>query len=948
MSTPAITPATSTLTVASTSVTITDATIGAVIYYTTDGSTPTTASTKYSAVFQLNCPVNTTVTVKAYAPAISSTYTDSVVASATYTCPVQVQTIPMALPVITPATSTLTATSTSVSITDATVDAVIYYTTDGSTPTTASAKYAVPFTLNCPINTSVTVKAYAPAIDSTYTDSTVATAVYTCPVQIQSQPMATPAITPATSTLTSTSTSVTITDTTVGSVIYYTTDGSTPTTTSTKYSAVFQLNCPVNSTVTVKAYAPALDSTYTDSTVAVATYTCLKSMATPAISPSPSKLTTTSTSVSITDSTVGAVIYYTTDGSTPTTASAKYAAPFTLSCPINAIATVKAYAPAISPNYTDSSISVTTYTCQTQATTPVISPVSGNITAGSSVSITDSTVGAVIYYTTDGSTPTVNSLKYAGSITINASQTVKAIAVGSDATWFNSNIAVAIYTVVGSPTIQVGSVGVPVLLNTGSVLIPMTTTNCDHLGYTITPAFPVPTNIGGVLGSITSLPSNNCQAVFSPGSTMPAPTNAMYQYTITFTAYGTSGATASASTVISLTTPPIVMGSTDITLPAGSGSATKQFLGSNCGFTSYNGLTSGNLWTGTLNGDGIPANAINGIPTRFADCNHVSMDATYFGTSPGDYGYTYLYNPPPAGGISAQITITWVASSNSSSVVTAADGTVATLKSQSVVNYLNPDKSVAKTVTSAPGVITFGSQMFPAGDIHQLIACGSNGTNFCGLGKNQLTVFASNGIAIKSYAIPEDGRFAVANSDSGIYVFATATNHLYSLASGKVTLLDGFTSSQDVTAAAINGNELAAITSDGQLQRFNVDANHSIGTYQMPTEMNNIAYTRDGSILVGKLGSTTVISLDRSGEQHTLALTAPLKTIVQAEQDDPFVSTETGDVIKVDSLGNSTKMATAKPEDLNAGFRIMGRTLVLTHVDPVSNARQVQTLVTQQ
>ena len=671
-------------------------------------------------------------------------------------------------------------------------------------------------------------------------------------------------------------------------------------------------------------------------------------MATPAIAPLPSKLTASSTSVTITDATVGAVIYYTTDGSTPTTASTKYSAAFQLNCPVNTTVTVKAYAPALNSTYTDSSTSVTTYTCQTQAAMPVISPVSGNIGAGSNVTMTDATTGTSIYYTVDGTTPTVNSIKYTGSFTINASQTIKAVAVSSDATCVNSAIAVVTYTVVQNPTIQVGAISVPVGLNTGSVLIPMSTTNCDHLDYTITPAFPAPTSIGGVLGSVTYLPSNKCQAVFSPGSTMPAPTHAMYQYTITFTAYGVAGSTsASASTIVSLTTPPIVMGSTNLTLPAGSGSATENFEGANCGFTSYNGLSSGDLWTGTLNGDGTPADAINGIPTRFADCNHVSMDTIYSGANPGDDIYTYLYNPPPAGGMSAQIIITWVATSGSSAVLTSADGTIATLKSQSTVNYLKPDGSIAKTVTSAPGIMTFGSQSVPAGDIHQLITCGSASANFCALGKNQLTVFATNGIAINRYTLPEDVRFAVANNDSSIYVFSM-TNHLYSLANGSVSLLDGFTSSQDVTAAAINGNELAAMTSDGQLQRFNVDANANIGTYQIPTEMNNIAYTRDGSILIGKLGSASISSLDRSGTLHSLTLAAELKTLVQQDQDDPLASLATGDIIKVDSLGDSTKMATAQPEDLNAGFRIQGRTLVLTHVDSQTNARQVKTLATVQ
>lgn len=58
---------------------ITDSTAGSVIYYTTDGSTPTTASTVYSTAV----PVNSTVTIKAIAEATGDT--QSATASATYT-----------------------------------------------------------------------------------------------------------------------------------------------------------------------------------------------------------------------------------------------------------------------------------------------------------------------------------------------------------------------------------------------------------------------------------------------------------------------------------------------------------------------------------------------------------------------------------------------------------------------------------------------------------------------------------------------------------------------------------------------------------------------------------------------------------------------------------------------------------------------------------------------
>jgi hypothetical protein len=338
------------------------------------------------------------------------------------------------------------------------------------------------------------------------------------------------------------------------------------------------------------------------------------------------------------------------------------------------------------------------------------------------------------------------------------------------------------------------------------------------------------------------------------------------------------------------------------------------------------------MWSGTLDGVGTPENAKNGLIVQFKDCNHVSDTITYAGYSAGDEVWDYLYNPPPGGGVSAKVITTVVATSNTSAVVISASGTTATLHSQSTINYLTPEGKVAKTVTSAPGTISFGAQVIPAGDIHQLINCGTNSANFCGLGKNQLTVFSSTGVATKRYSLPEDANFAVANSAGEIYVFATNTGHLYNLdANGSATLLDGFASTK-VIAAAINGNEIATITSAGELQRFDTSTNVRIGTYTVPADQNNIVYSRDGSTLVGKLGSVELNVLDRSGALHQYVLSAALKTLVQQDQSDALASLATGDVIRVDSLGNATTVAhAAKPEDLNAGFHIQGRTLVLSH-----------------
>lgn len=65
---------------------------------------------------------------------------------------------------------------------------------------------------------------------------------------------------------------------------------------------------------------------------------------------------------------------------------------------------------------------------QQTVTTPSIQPTGGVFTAPQSVSITDSTPGATIYYTTDGSTPTSASPVYSAPFSLNSPATVQAIA----------------------------------------------------------------------------------------------------------------------------------------------------------------------------------------------------------------------------------------------------------------------------------------------------------------------------------------------------------------------------------------------------------------------------------------------------------------------------------------------------------------------------------------
>ena len=86
------------------------------------------------------------------------------------------------------------------------------------------------------------------------------------------------------------------------------------------------------------------------------------------------------------------------------------------------------------------------FTAQQQVATPVISPTNGTqfTTASKRVTITNSTVGAEIRYTTNGVDPTVSSALYTGAFNIYATTTVKAR--GYKSGMLASEIAVAVIT----------------------------------------------------------------------------------------------------------------------------------------------------------------------------------------------------------------------------------------------------------------------------------------------------------------------------------------------------------------------------------------------------------------------------------------------------------------------------------------------------------------------
>ena len=333
-----------------------------------------------------------------------------------------------ATPGFNPPAGTYTAAQ-SVILSDTTPGAVIHYTTNGTTPTASSPVFSTAI----PVTATTTIEAIAVAPG--YVNSGAAVGVYT----INLPTALTPIFSPTPGSYLSSAT-VTLADSTTGAVIHYTTNGTTPTASSAVYSS------PITVTTTTTFEAIAVAPGFNNSPVTTGTYTITyPTAAAPNFNP-PAGSYVTSVTVSLSDTTSGAVIYYTTNGSTPTTSSTKYTSPLT----ITSATSIQAI--AVAPGFNNSPVSKASYTITSPGTLPPsFSPSPGGYTSAVTITLSDSTSGATIYYTTNGTTPTTSSTRYTSPFKISVTTTVEAIAVASGHT--NSTVTTGVYTLTGTPIV---------------------------------------------------------------------------------------------------------------------------------------------------------------------------------------------------------------------------------------------------------------------------------------------------------------------------------------------------------------------------------------------------------------------------------------------------------------------------------------------------------------
>jgi Chitobiase/beta-hexosaminidase C-terminal domain/Legume lectin domain len=588
---------------ASQSVQLSSTTSSAEIYYTLDGTTPTPSSTLYTGPISIS--TDTTMNAITSAPG----YLQSSVSSATFTFTNQTPPV-----TFTPAAGTYL-TAQSVTIKDTDTSAKIYYTTDGSTPSASSTLYTGPVQ----VTASETIKAIA--IDPSLQNSNVGTSAYVIQnggttINFGSGFSSPAGLTFNGSAKATNDTRLQLTDgglNEAGSVFWNAPINIQAFTTNFE----FQLsNAQGNGfTFTIQNVGPTAlggDSAglgYQDILKSVAVkfnfynynnegsdstgiYTNGQPPVLPTVDISSSGIQLGS------DDSIQAQIVY--DGANLTLNLLDLVTndKFTMTQAINipqVVAGNTAYVGFTGGSGgLSSSQKLLTWTYATQALPPTFAPPAGPYNAVQNVTLKSGTGDAVIYYTTDGSTPTGHSNKYASPIAVATTETISAIAISP--TLGTSNVGTAAYTLT-----------IPTFALSGSAINPIAPGGSATSNITITPS-------GGFTGSValTCAVSNGpAGATASPTCTVsqPAAISGTQAVTSTLTinssatttpgtytanVTGTSGTlTQTTSVAITVNTPPnFALTSTPVSIPSPGASGTSTItVTPSSGFTGSVALT---------------------------------------------------------------------------------------------------------------------------------------------------------------------------------------------------------------------------------------------------------------------------------------------------------------------------------------------------------------------
>lgn len=330
-----------------------------------------------------------------------------------------------------------------VTISTTTGGATICYTVDGSTPaasTPGTCSHGTTYSTPVTVASSLTLKALG--TESAFTNSAVASGLYTINASA-----ATPTFSPVAGTYAGTQ-SVTI-STTSGTVICYNTTGSPATNGTTGCTTGTLYTTPVSVSSSETLFAVAGGTGFVDSSVGSAAYVITAPQAAaPTFSPVAGSYTG-SQSVTLASSSSGcsAHINWNTTGAQ----SGGNLTGTTLGTSVTVAGNETVYAQVQScPAFVNSTISSAAYVIA--VVTPTCTPPGGTYSSTQSVTCSSSDIGTTTYCTIDGSTPTTGS-PVCTSISVANSLTLKAIsAVAGKA---NSAILTQNYTITTAPPVTI-------------------------------------------------------------------------------------------------------------------------------------------------------------------------------------------------------------------------------------------------------------------------------------------------------------------------------------------------------------------------------------------------------------------------------------------------------------------------------------------------------------
>lgn len=411
----------------------------ATIRYTTDGTDPNPESPIYTVPIIVN--LNTQMSIRARA--FATDWNPSEVYVGTYT--VTGQAAINGAVFDPPAGIYSSAQALTINTGTNPPGATIHYTLDGSEPSEASPVYNTAITL--PLDSQINVKAKVYA--QNWIPSITYQANYTITGQVS---FGGEYFNPETGTYTDAQ-QVQITATTypTGATIRFTVDGSDPTSESPVYTDAMVINVPLNSTLLIKAKA--FHPNWVDSPVISAQYVVTGQVTLPVDLFSLAGGTyTTAQLLSLNTATYpeGAVLRYTTNGTTPDEHAAAYIPGNPIPLPLDSQTTIKVR--GFKADWIPSEIASAIYHITGRVATPVFSHPEGLYAHPFKLGISTATNGATIRYTIDGTEVTEVSPVYTDSLQIEGNiQNMVVKAKAYKAEWIASEAISGTYSLLSLP-----------------------------------------------------------------------------------------------------------------------------------------------------------------------------------------------------------------------------------------------------------------------------------------------------------------------------------------------------------------------------------------------------------------------------------------------------------------------------------------------------------------